>query len=90
MSPSPKIIILPAQNCRRSRKVMAYLDEQDVAYIAIPLESAEGKRLAEQHHLRASPGILVDGTSINPYDILITPACVIDDVRATEIFGQSS
>jgi len=90
MSQNPEIIILPAQNCRRSRKVMAYLDEKGVAYTAIPLESPEGQRLAGQHHLRASPGILVDGASVNPYDILITPACLIDEDRAIEIFGLTS
>jgi len=87
MPDAPEIIILPAKNCRRSRKVMAYLDEQGVACTAIPLESVEGQRLAEQHHLRASPGILVDGASINPYDILITPACLINEERAKDIFN---
>ena len=90
MTHHPEIIILPAQNCRRSRKVMAYLDEQGVAYTAIPLESVAGQRLAEQHHLRASPGILVDGASINPFDILITPACQINEERAKEVFNLPS
>ena len=90
MSQPPEIILLPAKNCRRSRKIMTYLDEHGVVYTTVPLESVEGQQLVGQHHLRASPGILVDGVSVNPYDILITPACIVDEIQATEIFGLSS
>ncbi len=86
MNPSPEIIILPAKNCRRSRKILSYLDEHGVTYTAIPLESPEGQRLAAQHHLRASPGILIDGVSVNPFDLLITPACVIREEKAAALF----
>jgi hypothetical protein len=87
MTPSPEIIILPAQNCRRSRKILAYLDNLDVRYTRVPLESEKGQQLAREYHLRASPGILVDGVSVNPFDLLIKPACRVDDSKARELFG---
>lgn len=58
MITEPNIIILPAQNCRRSRKVMTYLDERRVPYTAVPLESPEGVELAEQYHLCACRGMV--------------------------------
>jgi len=87
LSSSPEIIILPAQNCRRSRKILTYLDESGVPYTRVPLESEEGQQLAREFHLRASPGILVDGASINPFDLLIKPACRIDEIKARTLFG---
>ena len=33
------------------------------------------------------PGILVDGVSVNPFDLLIQPACRVDDAKARELFG---
>ena len=69
-----KITILPLEGCRRSKSVLAYLDEQQVRYTRIDLASSEGQVLAEEYDLRASPGILVDGASVNPFDILERPS----------------
>lgn len=41
----------------------------------------------EKHHFLASPGILVDGASLNPYDILIQEKCQINEEKLQEIFG---
>jgi len=84
--PKRNIIILPARNCRRSRKIIAYLEAQGIPFARIELESPKGQTLAEQHALRASPGILVDGLSINPFDLLIPPQCRVDDETAQQIF----
>lgn len=83
-----EIIILPAPHCRRSRKVIDYLKEQDIPFTQIELQSTEGQALATRYDLRASPGILVDGISINPFEILIQPACLINEEKAKHVFGR--
>ena len=82
-----EIIVLPARGCRRSRRLLAYLQAHDVPFTRMDLESPEGQALAAQHDLRASPGILVDGISVNPFDLLIQPACRVDEARTRELFG---
>jgi len=37
--------------------------------------------------LRASPGILVDDENINPFDLLIQPACRVDEEVAQRTLG---
>lgn len=81
------IVILPATNCRRSKKVLAYLDENQVPYTRIDLETTEGQALVEEHELRSSPGILVDGELVNPFDILEAPSCRIREPVARQVFG---
>jgi glutaredoxin len=82
-----KIVILPAVDCRRSKKVLAYLDENRVPYSRIDLETDEGRALSKEYDLRSSPGILVDGKLVNPFDILEAPSCRIKESVARELFG---
>ena len=79
MTTPREIIVLPAQGCRRSRKLLVYLQAQDISFTCVDLESPEGQALATQHDLRASPGILVDGVSVNPFELLRQPACQVDE-----------
>ena len=58
-----------------------YLQAHDVPFTRIDLESPEGQALAAQYDLRASPGILVDGVSVNPFELLRQPACRVDEER---------
>jgi glutaredoxin len=81
------IVVLPAEGCRRSRAVLAYLDENQVSYTRIALESDAGQRMAAQYDLRSSPGILVDETLVNPFDILEAPSCRIKEPMARRLFG---
>ena len=83
------ITILPAQGCRRSERLLAYLRARTIAYTEISLGSAEGQSLAAEYDLRASPGILVNGVSINPFDLLIQPECRIDDEKARGCFWEA-
>jgi glutaredoxin len=83
-----EIIILPAANCRRSQKVLAYLDENQVAYTRIDLETEKGQQMMAEYELRSSPGMLVDGVLINPFDILEVPACRIKEQAARQLLGQ--
>jgi glutaredoxin len=82
-----EIIILPAADCRRSQKVLAYLDENQVAYVRIYLETEKGQQMMADYELRSSPGILVDGTLVNPFDILEAPSCRIKEIIASRLFG---
>ncbi len=82
------IIILPAPRCRRSRKILEYLKERGLSFRQVALDSPEGQELAARYDFRASPGILVDGVSVNPYDLLLMPACRVNAARASQIFGE--
>ncbi len=82
-----EIIILPAANYRRSQKVLAYLDENQVTYTRIDLETEKGQQLITDYELRSSPGILVDGVLVNPFDILEAPSCRIKEPTARQLFG---
>jgi len=90
METSLSITILPARGCRRSRKVIEYLEAQHIPFTRIELESPQGQVLAAQHDLRASPGILVNDVSINPFDLLIQPECQVDEEKASAVFIGAS
>ncbi len=83
----PDIIVLPARHCRRSRVLLRFFDEHGIPYTRIPLESAEGRALAERYRLRASPGILVNGRAINPFDLLEPPHCRVNAARVRALLG---
>ena len=86
METSRSITVLPARGCRRSRKVIEYLEAQHIPFTRIELESPAGQWLVKQYDLRASPGILVDNVSVNPFDVLIQPECCVDEAAAQQIF----
>lgn len=81
------ITLLPLEGCRRSKKLLGYLQDNDIPFERIDLESQEGKALMEKHQFLASPGILVDGVSINPYDVLIPEQCQVNEENLIKIFG---
>lgn len=81
-----EIVILPAPRCRRSKRVLEYLTLHGIPYRRVDLDSPEGQELAARYRFRASPGILVDGASVNPFDLLIQPACRMDEAKAQRIF----
>lgn len=90
MTPNRHITILPARGCRRSRKVIEYLEAHSIPFTRIELESPAGQWLAKQYDLRASPGILVDDVSVNPFDVLIQPECRVDEEKAKAMFVNAS
>jgi glutaredoxin len=80
------ITILPTPGCRRSRRILEYLEQHGIPFTLIPLDSQEGGAIAEKYNLRASPGILVDGISVNPYELLIQPICRVNEEMAQAMF----
>ncbi len=82
------IIILPAPNCRRSKKVLEFLETERIPHQVIDLTSPQGIKLTHQHHFLASPGILINGSSINPYEILNPEQCRVERVKAINLFTK--
>ncbi|MEJ2708605.1 MAG: hypothetical protein P8074_13390 [Anaerolineales bacterium] len=83
-----RIVVLPAPGCRRSNKILTYLQQHGIPFTRIDLDSPEGQALAVQHEMRASPGILIDGNSINPFDLLQQPDCKIKEETLKRIMLQ--
>lgn len=81
-----EILILPAEGCRRNQAVLAYLEANKVPYERIELASTQGQEMAERYEIRSSPGIIVDGELVNPFDLLIQPACRVDEKAARRFF----
>lgn len=81
-----EIVILPAPRCRRSRRILDYLKAQGIPYRRVDPETPEGKALTALYNFRASPGILVNGVSVNPFDLLIQPDCRVDEEKAQRFF----
>jgi len=80
------ITVLPAKSCRRSRKILEYLQAKQIPFQQVELDSPEGEQLMARHHFLASPGILVDGVSINPFDLLIQPECQVNETKLKQVF----
>lgn len=80
------VTVLPAKSCRRSRKILEYLQAHQIPFQRIELDSPEGEQLKDEHHFLASPGILVDGVSVNPFDLLIQPECWVNEPKLKQVF----
>jgi hypothetical protein len=89
MSAYRTIVILPAEGCRRSQRMLTFLRQRQIPFTEIPLTSPKGQVLTQEHDLRASPGILVDGISVNPFDVLIQPECQVDEAAVRRILRAS-
>ncbi len=70
--------------------MLEFLDAHKIPYQLISENSPEWDQLHTQYQFRASPGIIVDGKSINPYDILIWKECRINEEKALALFTGSS
>ncbi len=78
------LTLLISPNCRRSRRIAAYLDERGIPYRKLSLDTPEGEHLQSRYRFTASPGILVHTTPVNPFDILERGKCRIDETRFQE------
>ena len=84
-----RIVILPARNCRRSQKVLRFLQAAGIPFTRIDMETPEGQALAERYEMRASPGILVDGVRHNPLDLFVKPDCRLNEEAARALFAPA-
>ncbi len=74
------LIVLRGANCRRSQRVIAWLEEHGIPFELYAMTTPEGQALAERYDVRASPGLIKDGRVINPFDFLRD--CQVDDRAA--------
>lgn len=64
------ITLVRGMRCRRSDLIVRFLQDQGIPFRLVQAESEEGRALIAKHDLRASPGILVGGRSVNPFDLI--------------------
>lgn len=79
-----EIIVLRGRNCRRSRRIVEYLTSHDIPFRLMELDALEARPLIEQHDIRSSPGIIVDGRSVNPFDLL-EPGCRVNETQVRRL-----
>lgn len=72
-----EIILVRGKRCHRSNLLVNDLQTRAVPFRLVEAESEEGRVLIAQYDLRASPGIIVDGRSVNPFDLIHD--CRVDD-----------
>ncbi len=70
-SNSSQIIILRTRNCRKSNLIIKFLEDEQVPHVVKSLETdAEAQWLAKELNIFSSPGIIVNGQAINPYQLI--------------------
>jgi len=69
--------LVRSRRCRRSDLIVGALQAHSIPFRLVAAESDEGRTLITEYDRRASPGILVDGRSVNPFDLVHD--CRVDD-----------
>ncbi|MDZ7402291.1 MAG: hypothetical protein ONB37_19210 [candidate division KSB1 bacterium] len=79
------IIILRTRQCRRSDLIIKFLQAEKMPHIVKLLEEdPEAQQLAQQFDIRSSPGIIVNGQVVNPYQ-MIENCQIKDRVKARRL-----
>jgi len=79
------IIILRTRQCRRSDLIIKFLQAENIPHVVKSLETdPEAQRLAQKFDLRSSPGIIVNGQVVNPYQ-MIENCQIKDRVKARQL-----
>lgn len=79
-----RVIILRLRKCRRSDLIINFLQEEKIPFHIYYLnEDEEAQRIARKHNILASPGIIINGHSINPHQ-LIAKCQIRDRKKAKE------
>lgn len=81
-----EILILPVKGCKRSKRIIQFLTEQAIPFQSIDPHSAAGQEMIAKYNFQASPGIVVNGKKINPFDLLIQPDCCVNKEAARKVF----
>ena len=82
-----QIIILRTRKCRKSN-LIKFLEDEQVPHVVKSLKTgAEAQRLAKKLNILSSPGIVVNGQAINPYQ-LIENCQIKDREKAKELLGN--
>lgn len=81
-----EIIILPVKGCKRSKRIIQFLTKAGIPFQTVDPHSPEGQELIAKYNFQASPGIVVNGKKVNPFDLLVQPDCQINEEAAKRLF----
>ena len=80
-----EIIILRTRRCRKSNLIIKFLQAENIPFVVKSLETdAEAQRLAKELNILSSPGIIVNGRVVNPYQ-MIENCQIKDRVKARQL-----
>lgn len=66
-----KILILRTRRCRKSDVIIRFLNEYNIPHIIKYVEdNEEAQKLFRKFKLKASPGIIINGNTVNPYGLI--------------------
>jgi glutaredoxin len=78
-----RIIIVRNRKCRKSDIVVRFLSQEQMPFEVLYLgEDKEADELARKYEILASPGIIINGTAVNPYQLV--EHCKVKDVKGTK------
>ncbi len=66
-----QVIILRPRRCRRSDRIVDFLQQEKIPYRIYYLnEDEEAQQLARKFQILASPGIIINGRAVNPHQLI--------------------
>ena len=78
-----RIVIIRNRKCRKSDVVVRFLGQQQMLFEVFYLgEDKEADELAKKYGILASPGIIVNGVAVNPYQLV--EHCKVKDAEGTK------
>jgi len=81
------ILILRTRKCRKSDVIINFLKNENIPHTVRYLDNdAEARQLAEKHNILASPGIIVNNQSVNPYHLV--ERCQVKEPEKTKKMFQ--
>ena len=77
-----RIVIVRNRKCRKSDVVVRFLGQEQMSFEVLYLgEEKEADELAKKYGILASPGIIINGTAVNPYQLV--EHCKVKDAETT-------
>ena len=78
-----RIIIVRNRKCRKSDVVVRFLGQEQMSFEVLYLvEDKEADELAKRYGILASPGIIINGIAVNPYQLV--EHCKVKDAEGTK------
>ena len=83
IEPEHRIIIVRNRKCRKSDVVVRFLGQEQMSFEVLYLgEDKQADELAKKYGILASPGIIINGTAVNPYQLV--EHCKVKDSEGTK------
>jgi glutaredoxin len=78
-----RIIIVRNRKCRKSDVIVRFLSQEQMSFEVFYLgEDKEADELAKKYGILASPGIIINGNAVNPYQLV--EQCKVKDAEGTK------